>query len=1039
MCKGSNTTTSSTTNAPNPQAGALYSSLLGQASNVAATPYSPYGGELVAPVNQEQYGGISGINEYANAAQPGLMTAEGLMQGAANPLTTAQINQYYSPYQQEVVGATEQQFANTNAQQQQQVLGNAAAQGALGGDRTAVAQSVLAGQQQTQEAPVIAGLENQGYTQALQTAQQEYQQNPEAAAYGLGNTAQALENAGLTGANAQIGAGTLEQQTQQAADTAAYNQYLAEMAYPFQTTQWLAGIGTGVGSQMGGTSTGETTAPAPSLISELTGLGTFGIGLGGLIGSQPGTTPSGGTTGGSGLSGLFANWARGGRVRRADGGSTMYPQFGGGYGNAVMPYSGAQSFVPGTGITRGPGPPRAQAPSIQNQQNSSAQMFQNAAKLAGGFAGNQGQNANQGGLGPIGPVGTSPEVADILNQPSGAMISDSAVFRRGGTVKPYGGLPLPNHNRIMLNRGGTPIRAGLGIASFVPRRYDDGGGVSIVPEQLSPAEIIASRFAPAGGLAQAPTSNPDSVGNLLALQAYGQLSPQGPQNAPPPSAGVGNEPPQADAAPPPLNAPAATQGGLGAPMQIAPAAPPAMTEVPPRGMGAGLSSGVPETAAADVGAAPSGGGGLFNHDVSMALMAAGLGMMGGRSPFPFVNIGEGGMQGLETYGELQKQEQDVGLKVKQLNQQAKEEQDRLALEAKKYTDMTPAEQAEIALKQQELAKPFQVGTNMATGMPMYAVHDPKAPNGFRIVDMQGMTGNPSGTGAPMSGGPAVAPPGGAPAGSAAAQLPATAAPTAGEAPANVRPEVLQSLDPTLASTVKALDEGRMQFPSGFALKSPYWQNILRLVSNYDPSFDAVNYNARARTRQDFTAGKSAQNITSFNTAIGHLGTLNDSIDALGNTNFSWLNSPLQAVKGAAGDTEFQAAQKRFMAAKQAVTDELTRAFRGSGGNVHDIVGWEQTLNQADSPAALHAAVKSAVDLLHSRIESVGDQYNRGMGTTRDPLTLLSPHAQATVNRLEGGEGAGANLSAQDTAALNWANSNPNDPRAAQIKQRLGVQ
>jgi hypothetical protein len=29
------------------------------------------------------------------------------------------------------------------------------------------------------------------------------------------------------------------------------------------------------------------------------------------------------------------------------------------------------------------------------------------------------------------------------------------------------------------------------------------------------------------------------------------------------------------------------------------------------------------------------------------------------------------------------------------------------------------------------------------------------------------------------------------------------------------------------------------------------------------------------------------------------------------------------------------------------------------------------------------------------------------------------------------------LSPQDREALNWANSNPNDPRSAQIKQRIG--
>jgi hypothetical protein len=38
----------------------------------------------------------------------------------------------------------------------------------------------------------------------------------------------------------------------------------------------------------------------------------------------------------------------------------------------------------------------------------------------------------------------------------------------------------------------------------------------------------------------------------------------------------------------------------------------------------------------------------------------------------------------------------------------------------------------------------------------------------------------------------------------------------------------------------------------------------------------------------------------------------------------------------------------------------------------------------------------------------------------------------------GGAGQQTNLSQKDQQALNWANSNPNDPRAKQIKDYLGV-
>lgn len=220
---------------------------------------------------------------------------------------------------------------------------------------------------------------------------------------------------------------------------------------------------------------------------------------------------------------------------------------------------------------------------------------------------------------------------------------------------------------------------------------------------------------------------------------------------------------------------------------------------------------------------------------------------------------------------------------------------------------------------------------------------------------------------------------------------------------------LKTLPQPIADQVKALAEGRMQFPTGFAMSKPYWQKMVSAVSKYDPSFDAINYNSRTKTRNDFTSGKSAQNVTSFNTAIQHIDELDKSVDPLGNTSVPLFNSVRNAVRGQ-GSQEYQTAQKVFETSKNAVVDELTRAFRGSGGNVHDIESWERTIHGADSPAALHSAVKQGLVLLKGRIEAVGDQYNRGMSTTKDPVELLSPKAQDAVKRIladPGGQAAGA--------------------------------
>jgi hypothetical protein len=161
----------------------------------------------------------------------------------------------------------------------------------------------------------------------------------------------------------------------------------------------------------------------------------------------------------------------------------------------------------------------------------------------------------------------------------------------------------------------------------------------------------------------------------------------------------------------------------------------------------------------------------------------------------------------------------------------------------------------------------------------------------------------------------------------------------------------------------------------------------------------VNYNSRAKTRNDFTSGKSAQNITSFNTAIQHLDTLDKAIDGLGNGSYPFINSVRNAADVEMGDTTKATALSNFQTARQAVKEELTRAFKGSGGSLAEVEAWDHEIDSSKSPQAVHAVVRQAVNLLEGRIDSVGEQYSKGMGTTADPIKLLSPKAQEIWLRL----------------------------------------
>lgn len=216
---------------------------------------------------------------------------------------------------------------------------------------------------------------------------------------------------------------------------------------------------------------------------------------------------------------------------------------------------------------------------------------------------------------------------------------------------------------------------------------------------------------------------------------------------------------------------------------------------------------------------------------------------------------------------------------------------------------------------------------------------------------------------------------------------------------------LSTVPKNLATQIKALSDGRLPLPSSFALKTPYWQQMLQMTAQYDPTFDAANAKTRVKTRLEFTSGKAAANITSFNTVLGHLDNLDKSIDSLNNTNVPFWNRLTNLAAYETGDTKFQKAYKDFTASKNAATRELTRAFRLSSGNVSDIKDFDKELDAADGPEALHETVKKYVDLLASRINALGEQYNAGMGKSSDPINLLDPRARQVFQRLAG-EGGG---------------------------------
>jgi len=716
--KGSNQNTTTTTQTPDPAAMAAYRGLLNRAAGVANLPYQAYGGEGVAPINAQQYAGIGNINQNAGFALPYIQQATQYANQAAQPITGAQIAGFQSPYTQQVVNATEAQFNNQNAQQQQQVLGNAIAQGALGGDRTAVAQANLAGQQQMAEAPVIAGLYNQGYQNAQQMALAQ-QQAMAQGAYSLGNLGVAGQNAALTGANAQVGAGSLEQQTQNALDQYLYGQFMQGQAFPYQQAQWLAGIDTGVGSQMGGTST--TTGPPPNPWNTAAGLGVAALGAmapsksasggrirgfapGGMVsptmapamGGAPQPNPMAGFAGnptlqrvGDALQSGFGNM-----MQRVDSNPRLaglmsefqkyMPQWGGwggqsgpqaGFGQMMgrpgfddggevsgfggVPYGGAGGYIPGA---------------FQGQHGNTMPKPPGAPSSGGssGAGGIPGLNANA-----LGAAGKG--LGDI----------GSSLYSGFGEMFPEAGAYLENPSLIGegLSDVGGALMGGLGdLGGAMAGAF--GGGEAAA--DLLPLLLLAKR----GGRINGKRAGFAPGGEVDLSNAY-PLGDIDPNDASTNNFGFNFNPVRTDAntaypeptadVPMPRSRP--TLGDVTAPSDNGIYMPVPREPEPTPIVGA-ARVGPPEE---EKQSGLFGGWGLSDA-ARTGLITAGLGMMASRSPNLWNAIGEGGLAGMHAYSGEKKQAASIEEARKRLEQHADEVSKKLALESKKISDAEQARQ-----------------------------------------------------------------------------------------------------------------------------------------------------------------------------------------------------------------------------------------------------------------------------------------------------------------------------------------------------------
>jgi hypothetical protein len=264
-----------------------------QALTAANTQYKPFqgqgvGGTQVAGFNPLQQQAMQGIQQM----QPSqYLNQAGALAGMAgtNQFTANNVNQYMSPYIQDVINQ-QQQGAIRNYAQQLPGMSSAATQmGGLGGSR----QALMQGQAQQNLQNQLANIQATGLQGAYQNAQNQFNvanQNQLAAAQqlaGVGGQDYA-QQAGIL--QAQMGAGAQQQQLMQNLYNAQFQNYQNSINQPYAQLAYLSElIRGGSPASLGGQySSNVYQAPMNTALLGASAVSGSG-GLAGLFGGGGGT------------------------------------------------------------------------------------------------------------------------------------------------------------------------------------------------------------------------------------------------------------------------------------------------------------------------------------------------------------------------------------------------------------------------------------------------------------------------------------------------------------------------------------------------------------------------------------------------------------------------------------------------------------------------------------------------------------------------------------------------------------------------------
>ena len=258
-------------------------------------------------------------------------------------------------------------------------------------------------------------------------------------------------------------------------------------------------------------------------------------------------------------------------------------------------------------------------------------------------------------------------------------------------------------------------------------------------------------------------------------------------------------------------------------------------------------------------------------------------------------------------------------------------------------------------------------------------------------------------------------------------------------------DYLSKLPTGRQALVKAVGEGRTKMSGLTSYRGTQRMDLAKDVMRAYPTYDQRWIDASFSMAKDATSGNIAKNARSLNTAIGHLQQFDEAAQKLKNVNITGYNTLQNWMRQHTGDPRMIAVETAAKALRAELASATKGGASGAAGTEQEIADWGNTFATNLSQAQFDQAVHSTIKILGSRISALNQQYKQAPYHP-EGFNVISPPAREILDsygfdfsKYEGNKNAGNAPSGEDSAAIEWAKQNRNDPRAKEILQANGVQ